>query len=274
MPARLLTPIVGGAAAVTYPSGSQLWGMNTPIIGNTDTQTYEPGLEPTNNGDGSWTYRLPARADAASVGDRRRVERLWTVDGRTCTNIRGDILVFDGDYMGVLGAAPSSPNQWHVIWQMHGPGGNDLQNWGGPPLGLCTSNGHTYLSGGEDHPNNQYTATDYYGWWLDLGPWVDGVRHHVRIEVKIGNDPDGWVSCWHDGVNIVERWRPQGFWRGSGGGYTGKYPGTIFSTPGQAGDWVQNRGGLYRGAQNGEAPPTYEQWVRWWPWEVSPAHQS
>lgn len=270
MVARALNGVArDGTALVT---AGTLYGAAQPVIANADTQTYEPGLEPVANTDGSWTYTLPARGDFTNL-PKRRLERVWQVDGRVCTHTRGDVVVFDAEFAGVLGAAAQSANQWHLLWQCHGPGGSDLVAWRPPPISLGVTNGVISFEGGEGHPSNQYTSTGYYKWSYPLGPWVDNVRHHIRIEIKLGNDPDGWVTCRYDGATIVEQWRPQGYWPFNGGNWTGKYPGTMFSTPGDVnGDWVQNRAGLYRGPAHGDPSPTYQQWMRWWPMAVSPAH--
>lgn len=254
--------------------GGTFWGSAYPsITTNTDTQreASEAGLEPAANSDGSWTYTLPAIANF--TGTKRRLERVWEVDKRSCTHTRGDHVVFDADFTGVLGAAAASGNQWHVLWQLHGPGGSDLNAWRPPPLGLKIQSGRMQLSGGEGHPNNQFTADGYYGWSWDLGPWVDNQRHHLRVEITVGNDPDGRLSVYFNGATICTNWRPQGYWPLSNGGWKPNYPGTIFSTAfDYQGDWVQSRSGLYRGTQNGEASPNYVQWVRWWPRWLSPAH--
>lgn len=262
-----------GQKAVLYPpDGVTFWGANTPTITNTDTQTYESGMEPVANDDGSWTYTLPAQPSPLT---KRRIERVWVRDGRRCDNTRGDIVILDADFTGVIGAAVNDNTQWHLIWQMHGPGGPNLTDWRPPPVSIGVYGGRIWFEGGEGHPNNQYSASGYHKWRYDLGPWQDNVRHHVRIEIKVGNDPDGWVSCWFDGVKMCEKWRPRGYWPFDGGVWTDNYPGTIYSTPADAqADWVQNRSGLYRGINNGgTAGPTYVQWMRWWPHDVAPAHQ-
>ena len=273
MASRLLEARTATAPMVVH--GGSMWGAYTPAIGSTDTQreAIDGSLEPTEHPDGSLTFTLPIRGDAGSVS-KRRIERLWTVDDRTCTHTRGDRVVFEGEFMGVLGAAAASGNQWHVLWQLHGPGGSDLGAWRPPPLGLKIQSGRIQLSGGEGHPNNQFVRENYYGWAWDCGPWADNVRHRLRVEVLVGNDPNGRVTVVFDGQILCEDWRPQGNWPLSGGGWQPNYPGTIFSQPSDyQGDWLQSRAGLYRGHQNGEAPPTsYAQWVRWWPISLSQAH--
>ena len=254
--------------------GGAFWGQYRPVIGSTDThrEAIDPGLEPASNADGSLTFTLPARGDAGTAS-KRRIERTWTVDDRTCTHTRGDRVVYEAEFMGVLGAAAASPNQWHILWQLQGPGGNDLVSWRPPPLGISVTNGRIRVSGGDGHPNNQYTDTGIYGWAWDCGAWADNVRHRIRVEVLVGNDPDGRLSVTFDGQELCKDWRPQGRWDfGANPGWRPNYPGTLFSQPGDQGDWLQSRSGLYRGWQNGEAPPTYVQWVRWWPFDVSEAH--
>ena len=255
--------------------GSTPWGAYAPTIGSTDThrEAIDPGLEPTYNPDGSITFTLPIRGDAGTAA-KRRIERTWTVDGRPAAHTRGDRMVFEGEFVGVLGVAAASDNQWHVLWQFHGPGGSDLNAWRPPPLGLKVQSGRISVSGGEGHPNNQFTSPGYYGWAWDCGPWVDNIRHSLRVEVLVGNDPDGRLTVIFDGQELCRDWRPQGYWPLSGGGWRNNFPGTIFSTPGDTqGDWLMSRGGLYRGHQNGEPPPTsYTQWVRWWPVHMSQAH--
>ena len=128
MVARLLEARSADGALTMF--GGSVWGAYTPTIGSTDTQreAIDGALEPTDNGDGSLTFTLPIRGDSGTVS-KRRIERMWTVDGRTCTHTRGDLVVFEAEFMGVLGAAAASDNQWHVLWQLHGPGGNNLNSF-------------------------------------------------------------------------------------------------------------------------------------------------
>ena len=256
----------------TRPANGTLH-VQRPAYGMASTQTYEPGLEPTLESDAGWLYTLPARTDAATL-PKRRIERIWTVDGRPCLHTRGDTLTIEAEFVGQLGAAANDNTQWQLIWQAHGPGGSDLTNWRPPPVSLGVYDGRIWFEGGEGHPDHQPNPGGYYKWRHDLGPWVDGQRHHIRIEVLLGNDPDGLVSCVFDGTTICDGWRPEGFWPWDGGIWTGRYPGTIYSHPEHhSGDWVANRSGLYRGPKGGATNPTYAQWVKWWPVEVARAHQ-
>ena len=89
MVSRLLEARTATTPMVVH--GGSMWGAYAPAIGSTDTQreAIDGSLEPTEHPDGSLTFTLPIRGDAGTVS-KRRIERLWTVDDRTCTHTRGD----------------------------------------------------------------------------------------------------------------------------------------------------------------------------------------
>lgn len=270
MTARILQPRNADGPLDQYPQPWQWWGSPKPVITNGHTQN-QPGetIEPVANEDMSWTFTLPANA---SPDARRRVERLWIVDGRAATYTHGDILVFEGIVSATLGAASATDAHWHLLWQAHGPGGPPTSTWRPPPVSLTVRNGQLRLGGGEGHPSHSWTdSTSYYAWTKPLATWTEGKQYRFRIEMLVGSGTSSWVSAWVDGQQILTRWVPQGI---KSGVNTGCYPGTIYSTSATPeGDWLNSRSGLYRGTDAGTTPPTYEQSSRWWPLDASPSHQ-
>lgn len=188
---------------------------------------------------GAWVAVLPAMKRPPSP---RRSEVYVLSKGRTIVAHAGQTVLHDETILPSLGPTAFEDQQWHVLWQLHGPVG---RSWPGPAMGLAVRNGQLRLGGGDGHPDHSYTRRNYE-WAQVLEPYRDQTPVHVRIMTHLATDSSGWISVWIDGRQVLDHWvpvSPQGF-----------RPGTIY--PGQR--WVASRVGLYRGAQ-GSAAPTTEQ---------------
>lgn len=192
---------------------------------------------------GTWIYDLPAVSNPAPT---RRTESHWGTGETVRTFKAGDTVTYEAEYVGNLGPAGQDDNNWHVIWQLHGPvnGG-----WPGPAMGLNVRHGTLRLGGGDGHAGQDY-ARNNYEWTQILAPWRDGVPVRVKVQTYLSTDPTrGWVSAWVDGKQVLNKYKPVSYGQRL-------MPGTLYS--GQ--NWVASRTGLYRGTQQGN-PPSYRQVV-------------
>ena len=261
MPARRLTAHVDGVAGDVFDAAARdrvvAYGM--PVR---DYYVYDAPQQsgetttPTANPDGSWTCTLPAVSSPMST---RRSEVHWGVDGRGAIFKHGDTIWHVADVQGQLGEAGQDPAEWHVIAQLHGATSDG--QWRNPALSLIVSGGHLHLRGGGGHPSHVNSSTGSYAWNHELEPWVDGRRYHYEMRIHVDNGQDAWISLSLDGVQILDRWVPQGQYNGQD---TGRYPGVIYAERDTPWAWCMQRNALYRGS-NDSTPPTYAQWVRHWP---------
>lgn len=204
---------------------------------------------PTCQGPG-YEFRIPATEHP--LPGNRRSEVMWGT-GPDQVYREGQLLVFDGRFVGHLGPAATQLGHFHFIWQAHGPrqpegaGGPD-RAFARPLIHLNVSGGRLVLGAGTGHPYDPAKAR----WYRDLGPYVEGQPTRFRIEDQLSTDPaQGWISVWINDQQVVNREHlPLGTF----------YP---------EGLWVQSRGGLYRGSP--KAPQiTYEQKISWSVQEISP----
>lgn len=190
-----------------------------------------------------YTFTLPALANPP--GENRRSEVFWgtAINRNPKNNLRyreGDTMVFDGRMIAELGPAADDDNDFHYVWQSHGPKTNG-QAFAGPLMRLDVKNGHFNIGGGRGNPINPAKAM----WYQNIGEFRNGQYYDFRVEVKLSSNPKvGWVSAWLNGTQVLDHFRPR---MGT------LYPGTAY---------VQSRGGIYRGSKNTIAP-NYEQKVSW-----------
>lgn len=230
------------------------------------TQPYESTLRPTIPEPGVWKFTLPA---LASPQTPRRNMIHWAVDDIPTHYVHGDVVIYEAEISGYLGAAAHEPGQWHVLWQAQGPGPNNT--WPGPPFGIKINgdDGMLAVAGGGAHPNNTYDSSGYHGWQVNIAPWFDEKIYRVRVEGLIANGTDARLNVWLDGQQIVNGYIPRGYWPHGGGVLTNNYPGLIFPPSGVDYAYVRSDSALYRGSNNGSIPPTYEQWSRTKPLFIS-----
>lgn len=223
-------------------------------------------------GDGSYALTLPATASPAA---KRRIEPAWGVGAAATPAVYwyGETFKSRLEVTPTLGAAgqdTSSDNQWHVLWQLIGK--NQSGEWGAgePGGGFVFNNGRIRWQAGDSHPLHQWNSAGSYMYRLDCGPFTDGVKVTLDVEIYLADDPDGWLTIRRDGSTIVDHYRPLGGWPNrvdwwTAGGWTSnaQRPGTMWTHPDGALDtgWVQFKSGLYRGSNNSAPPPTYEQGV-------------
>ncbi|WP_168582233.1 heparin lyase I family protein [Gephyromycinifex aptenodytis] len=192
----------------------------------------------------TWIYDVPASRSPDSV---RRTETHWGTGNAIVQYREGQTVDHEAIYTGELGQAGQDDDDWHVLWQMHGPFKNGA--WHSPALSLSVRHGQVRLVGGSGHPNQDWKNRNYE-WVAPLTTWTDGKPVRVRVRSYLSSDPSrGWVSAWVDGRQVLNQWHPTSY-RG------GNRPGTFY--PGM--DYVVSRNGLYRGSQ-GATSPTYRQVV-------------
>ncbi|MDO5663199.1 MAG: heparin lyase I family protein, partial [Brachybacterium sp.] len=212
-------------SALTAPFAQAQGGGSAPVCANN-----------------TWVYDLPATNAPATV---RRTETHWGTGNSVVQYREGQTVTHEAVYAGTLGAAGQADNDWHVLWQLHGPFKDG--SWPGPALGLNVRNGQLRLGGGAGHPDHSWARRNYE-WVRPIATWTDGKPVRVRVQTYLSSDPArGWVSAWVDGRQVLNQWRPTSY---SGG----LRPGTFY----RGMDYVASRDGLYRGTQAG-TPPTYRQ---------------
>lgn len=243
------TTFLATAAPVSSPASAstQIDTVRASTLNCTSTvkapfsQAQGGGSEPVCAGN-TWIYDMPASSTPDTV---RRTETHWGSVTTPTKYTEGQTITHEAVYTGKLGQAGQGDDDWHVIWQMHGPFKDN--SWRPPAMGLVVRNGTLRLSGGSGHPQHNW-ATRNYEWIAPLGTWTDGKPVEVKVQSYLSADPaKGWVSAWVDGRQVLNQWRPTSY-KGS------LRPGTFY--PGQ--DYLVSRNGLYRGTQRGTTP-TYRQ---------------
>lgn len=230
------------SAATTPMSTVRASTLNcTSPVASPFAQTQGSASDPVCAGN-TWIYDLPASGTPEAL---RRTETHWGTSSGSTKYVEGQTITHEAVYTGQLGAAAQADNDWHVIWQMHGPFKDN--SWRPPAMGLTVRNGTLRLSGGSGHPQHDWNTRNYE-WIAPLTTWTDGKPVRVKVQSYLSSDPSkGWVSAWVDGRQVLNQWRPTSY-KG------GLRPGTFY--PGQ--DHLVSRNGLYRGTQAGP-PPTYRQ---------------
>lgn len=189
---------------------------------------------------GRFGMTLPAMDAPPST---RRSEIWWAKDGATLEYHMGDLVNYQDRVTGQLGGRGASNNDWHVLFQLHGPTNGE---WTGPALVLSVRNGRLFLTGGSGHP--LHSAATYYQWFQDLAPYQDGRAYDFRVQTLLSPEHSvGWLSAWVDGRQILDHWHPVSEY--------GYESGTL--NPGQP--TVNIRSGLYRGTDDGYAAPRFVQ---------------
>lgn len=188
-----------------------------------------------------WIYDLPATSSPDTV---RRTETHWGSTNALKEYREGDTVTYEAEYTGELGKAGQEDNDWHVLWQLHGPFGN---TWRAPAMGINVRHGELRLGGGSGHPDHDWSKRNYE-WIYKIGTWTDNKPVRVKVQTYLSSDPaKGWVSAWVNGQQVLDKVIPTS--------YSGKLrPGTYY--PGMS--YVVSRTGLYRGSQ-GAVVPTYRQ---------------
>lgn len=192
---------------------------------------------------GRWTFRLPATHNPPST---RRSELWWSKDAATNIALhKGDLLTYEDRVTAHLGGAGASNNDWHLLWQLHGPT-NGV--WSGPAMSLSVRDGQLFLTGGSGHP--KHSRQTYYQWFKNLATYRDGRTYKFKIQTYLTPYPDSaWISVWIDGKQVLHKWQPVSSY--------GHRSGTL--NPGQP--EVAVRSGLYRGTGDGYPRPTTSQWA-------------
>lgn len=190
----------------------------------------------------SWRFDLPATDDPT---DRRRSE-IW-LDRQAGPYRVGDLAEVELRIWAALGDAAFSNDDWHLLWQLHGP---TRGAWKGPAVALYVRQGGWFVSGGTGHAGHGVAGRSYL-WEQRLGDYRDKAWHHLGLAVRLSDTPStGSVSAWLGGAGSVDGYRPHT--------PRGLTPGTL--PEGQT--EVYSRVGLYRGTTGGAPAPAYEQQVR------------
>lgn len=226
------------------PCRSEGQGLrHSPPEGSTYRAQLQGLAEPPDCVDGRWRFVLPSTDDPPM---KRRTE-LWLTGEKEYGS--GDDAVIDMRIRAELGEAAFSGDQWHVVWQLHGPTFGD---WRGPALTLQVNNGWWVVAGGSGHPEQGSDDADYT-WYAPLAKFSNGNTKQIRVEAHLTHNPEkARIDAWVDGEHVVRDHTPRS--------WDGLAPGTLY--PGQ--DVVQARIGLYRGTLSGESPPRDEQVVEVW----------
>lgn len=202
----------------------------------------EGGAEPPMCAGDEWIFALPATTEPPTP---RRSEVLLTHDGQKVSGGEGDVIAHEVELSTRLGSAGASDDDWHVVWQLHGPTDGE---WRPPPVGLRIRHGQLAVSGGAGWPGHDWNTANHE-WMRPLAQIEDGQTYRIRVLTHLSSDPEkAWISATVDGRAIVDRWQPRA--------EAGFPVGTLY--PGQ--EEVTSRIGLYRGTQ-GAPPPEYTQVV-------------
>lgn len=202
----------------------------------------EGGAEPPMCIADQWVFVLPGMPNPPTV---RRSELFLTHKGVEVAGGEGAVIDHEVDLTVHLDAAGRGDDDWHVVWQLHGPTSGE---WRPPPVSMRIRNGELTVSGGAGWPGHDWKTANHE-WSRILTPIEDGRRYRVRVTTHLASDPkQAWISARVDGRTVLEKWHPR-----SEMGYE---VGTLY--PGQA--TVKSRIGLYRGSQ-GAQPPSYTQAV-------------
>lgn len=246
----VIAAAVVACSAATTPANVPVVSEDCPVQWQRARAVIQGGGSPPRCEHGRWLFDLPAQTLPAIV---RRSEVLVPGPRGEVVGREGATAVYDTRITAELGPAATGDRAWHVLWQLQGQVHGE---WRGPSIGIQVRGGKVYLGGGGGHPKHDYTASNYE-WRATLGDFRDGTEMHVRVVVTLSANPDtGTVDAWFNGHRVLTDWVPVSI--------DGHRPGTLY--PGQP--EVSSRIGLYRGSQ-GEAPPTYRQYVVQRPIEIS-----
>lgn len=157
------------------------------------------GANPPLVQDGEVIAAVPENAPRA---DRYRSEVYWESSaGAPLRVYEGDRLRCELTVTPQLGASAADPDQWQIVWQLHGPEKNGF--WPQPPLNLHVRGETWRVGGGGGRDGGQES------YFKPFSPYIDGKTVTWRFDVLVSENPArATVNAWLDGDLVVRDWHP------------------------------------------------------------------